>query len=427
MTTSYHPSLLILAKTVGFSYLETTEVLGVKNVAPASSDQSAESSTDLVEADGEPPPQEKELLEYLERVDPGQKPRKGLRDTQKEFAYHEDGYKNIASVFEHSNAQDIADYKDWYKQANADCVQLAEKLKAAGHLNDIPIDPVRLVIGVVAATSQGTLWEDNIELAANILITRKLPANQDLKLTEQNREKVMKIVNNDFSVLSTDKFGAFFESIIDPEATSNTVVVDTHAAAMWLGKRLGAQDPFFQKNRPQGARLAAIVRDYTKLAQKVGYSPQSVQAVTWSVWRKLPPGYESKFMQYEEESVHPEVSFFKALYPFLYAKLNPASKTSNWRWRFSRFNDILRPENMNKDEWDLVKDQYEELMPHHTPEEWRQAVQKFGKNLYQYYGFPKDAWDAFMKAYPNFGQGLEQVRRQNLAAMFDAIASRIKP
>lgn len=386
-------------------------------------------------ADGTNPPQEQELIQILDELTPVKKPRTKLNETQKPFAYQDQGLKNIASVWEHCDKNDIETYKDWYRQANADCHALAAELK-----NEIaainPPDPIRMIIGVVAATSQGTLWEENIALARNVIRSRDVSqfspdkggGEEKLKITPDNLGKVQRILAGDFTALQTDKFGAFFASIENPDLTANTVVVDTHAAGMWLGKRLGVQDPMMQQNRPEGARLAAMVRDYRKLAAKVGYTAQSVQAITWSVWRKLPPNYETKYMQYGEK--HPEVEMFKAFYPFLYTvlpnkKTGKVGKKANWRWRYDRFNDILRPPEMSKEEWDYVKDEYKHLMPHHTPAEFRQAVKKFGKDLYHYYGFPKDAWDAFIAKYPRFGGALEQVKHNGTAAMLEIAANRI--
>lgn len=433
----YNPSLLIMAKTLGFGYLNTTTILKVDNQgSPATSEE----EDGAAYAEGTPPPQEQELIQILDELSPVKKPRTKLNETQKPFAYQEEGLKNLAAVWEHCDKQDIETYKDWYKQANADCQALAVELKnEIAQIN--PPDPIRMIVGVVAATSQGTLWEENIALARSVIQGRDISKfkvkkagekiddeSGELKITDNNLAKVKRILAGDFTALETDKFGAFFASIEKPELTQNTVVVDTHAAGMWLGKRLGVQDPMMQQNRPEGARLAAMVRDYRKLAGKVGYSPQSVQAVTWSVWRKLPPNYETEYMKYDEK--HPEVEMFKAFYPFLYATLpNPKTgkqgKKANWRWRFSRFNDILRPPEMSKDEWDFVKDEYKHLMPHHSPKEWYDAVKKFGKNLDQYYGFPHDAWVAFIKQYPKFAGDLDQVKNTETAAVMEAAARRI--
>lgn len=518
MDTRYHPSLLIMAKTLPERerYLDTTKILQIaKNATPINATYSAYADTDGDLAEAEGPPEEEELLKILEEVDPVKKPRKSLRETQKKFAYETNGLKNLQLVWDHCDANDIEEYKDWYKKANADCKRLAKDLRKEIEIINPP-DPVRMVVGVVAATSQGTLWEENLNLASEVITTRdvsnfkvsKEGGDEDdsggyLKITKNNLEKVKSILAGDFSVLESDKFGAFFTSILDPHSTENTVVVDTHATGIWIGARLGVQDPLFQENKPAGARLAAIVRDYRKLAGSVGYTPQSVQAVTWSVWRKLPPGYKTKFMDYGEGK-HPEVVMFKAFYPFLYTtminkKTGLKGKKSNWRWRYTRFDDIMRPENMSdealwkkgylcqhkgswgkcgtqvvktrdgtwthvirkddretreagmeldqdhqakpgdepqrikerlgglmpKTDWELAKQMYHEMFPHHSPNEFIQVVKRYGRDLHEYYGFPEDAWKEFMEKYPNFGEGLDDVRDRNVAAMMESAARRI--
>ena len=438
MPRSYHPSLLIMAKELGFGYLDHTKILGT--------DQGVVAHATAADT-GEAPPQEQELLRILDELIPGKKPRKELRETQRPFAYQTEGYRNLETVWDYSTAADIETYRDWYHQANMDCQALVRDLSAEiKHID--PPDPLRMVIGVVAATSQGTLWEKNLAVARELIRSRDLsmftlkdtdgpPEDTDtepedttkekLFITKPNIDKVQRILNGDFSVLETDKFGAFFESILDPTLTQNTVVVDTHAAGIWLGERLGVQNPFFQKNKPEGARLAAIVRDYRKLAAKVNYSAQSIQAITWSVWRKLPPRYRTEYMRYIE-GPHPEVEMFKALYPFLYSALSregKINKKSTWRWRYKLNNELMRPEGLDDAAWKTIQQHYRDLRPHHTPAQWLKAVERYGSELWRYYKFPQYAWDAFLAKYPEFGQQLDRIRQASTASLLSQAAQRI--
>ena len=99
-------------------------------------------------------------------------------------------------------------------------------------------------MGVVAATSQGTLWEENIALAEFFLSngkTTKPAGYEKAKITKNNMSKVTRVMDGDFSAIDSSKFNRFFNSIMAPESTRDIVVIDTHMIGMWYGQRIGAQ------------------------------------------------------------------------------------------------------------------------------------------------------------------------------------------
>jgi hypothetical protein len=454
----YHPSLMIMAKNMGFGYLDTTDVLKVDNRGSATAGLVEAGPKKQREPPPPPPEVERHLMQTLDELVPLKGgPRKALKPSQRKWAYHDAGEKNLEVVWDACTNKDIEEFSDWYKKANDDCVKLTVELKPyIDKLN--PPDPLRMVIGVVAATSQGTVWEDNISLASDVIksvidptqfkVKKKKQdtdfAESALYITPDNLEKVKKILSGDFTTLQTDKFGAFFASIENPSLTENTVVVDTHAAGIWLGKRLGVKDPEFTRNRPSDVRLGKVVVDYRNLAKKVGYTPQSVQAITWSVWRRFPPQFKADYMFYDGGK-HPEVEMFQLLYPYLWAtKDDPGpgarDKKRNWRWDFTKFFDKSRPEEMPYNEWKLLQkrsksaeelermmspDEIEALVPHITPQEFAANVAQYGTDLWKFYGFPKNSWDAFLVDYPDFAEKLREIKNASVAAMFDCVADRI--
>lgn len=443
MNARYHPSLMIMAKTVGFSYLDTTNVYAVKKVGAKSSVMAAgeDDESELLKDPGMSQ-EEQDFIGLLNKLYPAKSPRTKLRDTQKDLVFKQEGLRNIESVWEHSSEKDKALYRDWYKQANADCVREVERLKA--HFAGAE-DPLKLYVAVVAATSQGTLWEENIQLASSIVADRSILDTFDLKqdkndaaesaapkITETNLARVREILDGNYKAVLTDKFGPFFESIIDPNKNADAVVVDSHMIGMWNGSRLGVMHKDFKV--PSDAGKVAIARDVARLAAKVGETPQSVQAITWSVWRQLPPGYRAGQMQHLWQDKQPEVEFFKALWPFVYP-IKPG-KRANWRYKpYKAGQDNPFVRELGKlgldDKSPLDQQSRETLLDFAVrrdiqADEWDALVAKYGTNLNKFYGIGDIVWKEFLDGNPKWRAYLEGGEASAQADVLDAVASIIQ-
>ena len=468
----YHPNLMIMYKTLGFGYADTTNVFRVQGGSGSggAAKIDADDEYDYIGAgagvSSDKPPTEQELLDILDELDPLEsgKQRGKLKDTQRETMEDADktdaGYKNILTVYDNCSNAEIQLYGDWYHQANADCKKIAAEIAPSLEALGIDADPVTVVVSMVAATSQGTLWEENLRMARDIIVARSLPKNivvtdgtdddegdegstkeKKFKITKQNLMNVQRILQGGKGVLQSNKFKTFEASIADPTRYENSVVVDTHAACIWIGKRLGVMSKEFTRFRPSGTRLALMVRDYRRASGSIGrVTPQALQAITWSVWRRLPPKFQTDFMRnlgtestVDPEKafrIHPEVILFKALYPYLYATVNPEAAKQTWRWKYDRFGKLSphdRPKGVSLEDWKKAKDLYEayDPRPHHTADEFMLAVHKFGPDMWRYYGFPKDAWDSFMRDHPRWADSLTEHQQSYVASMMDTVASRI--
>ncbi len=443
MNRRYHPNLLIMAKTVGFAYLDTTNVFAVKKVGAKSSVTAAdEDESDLLKDPGMSK-EEQEFIALLNKLYPAKNPRTTLRDTQKDLVFKQEGLRNLQSVWDHSNDADKAKYRDWYKQANADCVREAERL--ASHFKGAD-DPLKIYVAVVAATSQGTLWEENIQLASSIVEDRSILDTFEVKkdkedtaesaapkITKQNLNRVREILNGNYQVVLTDKFGPFFESIIDPNKNADSVVVDSHMIGMWNGSRLGVMHEDYKV--PSDAAKVAIARDVAKLAAKVGETPQSVQAITWSVWRQLPPGYRAGQMQHIWQDKQPEVEFFKALWPYVYP-IKPG-KRANWRYKpYKTGQDSPFVRELGKlglDKKSPLDQQTRETLLDFAvrrdiqADEWDALVAKYRTDLNKFYGIGDAVWREFLDGEPKWRAYLESGGADNTrAAMLEAIADIIQ-
>ena len=178
------------------------------------------------------------------------------------------GLHNILEVLAKATPEEVDYYREWYGIGHIEAAKLAAKYNR----------PLDLVCGVIAVLSQQTDWLTNLYLADRAL------ANdwKNVKNVYEARQKAYSlVVEGDFGAVSGPKIFPFFLSLLDPVEYQNEVVVDTHAFAIWTGIRTGSVsgiDPVRKQ----------IVEDYTEAGRLYGLSPQSVQAITWMLWRQYP-------------------------------------------------------------------------------------------------------------------------------------------
>lgn len=438
---SYHPSLMIMAKTIGWRYLETTDVVAVKRQVSAATGSvvRAADAPEFVENPAVMPMDQVEFRQLMDRMFPIKQPRKNLTDQQKSVMYRDHGMVNIQAVADHVSQEDIAEYKDWYRQAHEDCRAAVDELGSAMDPYR-QYDPLRVFIGVVAATSQRTLWENNVELAKQVVRAGAEKIGQHgLTLTDANLKKARQVLSGDFGAIDTDaKFGPFNNSILNPDATADVVVVDTHMIAMWLGKRLSVQSPEFEAQVPTDAGKTKVAVDTARVARKMGLTNQSAQAVLWSAWRKMPPGYSATDLAFRTDR-NPEWDLFQALYPYLSGKVwtykpyrthqdDPVIRDLGRRYR-----QKIR-EAPDKEAAETVKRQQDALYQAIkgrgvAPDEWDDLVQQYGTNLYRFYGIAKKSWDQFLAENPEWRARLSRtearVHDMSVARLLDVTADRI--
>jgi hypothetical protein len=452
---------MIMAKTVGWDYLASTEVEAVKRQVTAA----AVTADDKSEIE-EPPVQPLEQQEFMRLMDqlyPGEKPRKKLTDRQTTEIYRTGGLRNIQAVAKYVTSQDTERYRDWYRQAHEDCRKAAKGLVSV--LSKFQ-DPLRVFIGVVAATSQRTLWESNLELASQVIMAgAKKSIDYKLPITDDNLEKAGRILEGDFSAIESDaKFGPFNRSLLDPEATAEVIVVDTHMIGMWLGRRYSVQDPKFKSKALPDAGKTKVAVDTARVAREMGLTNQSAQAVLWSVWRKLPPGYHATELQFRDDR-NPEFDLFQALYPYIFHEEGRVwgykpyrthqddefVKDLKRRWRQIKPDEPRGPGRKLKEEDPVeyekqhklfVKERrkYQEIMRQVGaiedaiqgrgigPDEWDDLVGRYGTDLYRFYGISKKTWEQFMSDHPEWRARLSrsvESTGQMVADLLERAAGRI--
>ena len=184
---------------------------------------------------------------------------------------------------------DMYEGKEWYQRA----YDLAVRLM---HVYDLTLGQT---IGVIAALSPNNKWERNCQDAEALIKAHWL--GSDPKLVKvctfnKNKDKAIEILNLDSddedlgdkiqSILSGRKVVAFYRCI---SGFKDTVCVDGHAYAIWLGERVPTtKTPSISKTL-----YDTITRAYVNVAKDSHgicgevLTPAQVQAVTWVTYRRL--------------------------------------------------------------------------------------------------------------------------------------------
>ena len=193
----------------------------------------------------------------------------------------------IKGMLQLATAADIQQGKDWYQRA----YDLAVKLM---HTYDLTLGRC---VGVIAALSPNNKWERNCNDAEAMIKAWAHgadPTSVKVCTFNKNKEKAAAIINlpEDFTtedietILSGRKVVAFYRCIM---GFKDTVCVDGHAYAIWLGERV----PTTKTPSISATLYETITRAYVNTASVsfdlVGecLTPAQVQAVTWVTYRRL--------------------------------------------------------------------------------------------------------------------------------------------
>lgn len=178
----------------------------------------------------------------------------------------------IVDVWRQATVSELVEGMEWYRDAHALAVELS------------PNDPAQAA-GVLAALSPMMSWGQNVVLGVRAYTDGKASGALFSNVAKANR---ILAGERPEDVLGGDKVRAFYGAIADP--ASDAVVVDRHAFDIAVGRvtnnesrqalsRKGVYDSFAR----------AYVRAAKAIAAETGMdvSASQVQAVTWTVWRRL--------------------------------------------------------------------------------------------------------------------------------------------
>lgn len=178
----------------------------------------------------------------------------------------------IVDVWRQATVSELVEGMEWYRDAHA----LAVKLD--------PANPSQAA-GVIAALSPMMAWGQNVNLAVRAYADGKASGALFTNVAKANRILAGESAD---AVLGGDKVRAFWGVIADP--SSDAVVIDRHAFDIAVGRVTNNESRYALGRKGVYESFArAYVRAAKTIARETGMdvSASQVQAVTWTVWRRL--------------------------------------------------------------------------------------------------------------------------------------------
>ena len=178
-----------------------------------------------------------------------------------------EGYvQNVIDVWNSATNDQLSVGRNWYRTAH----QIADMMTDGD---------VEIGAGLLAALSPQTSWWLNIELASDAYDTGVPSRHVGDALSKANR--ILAGVDPVQVLPMQRKTGHFYRCILDP-ADAEAVCIDRHAHDVAVGQRYGDASRGLNAH----GRYNLIAEVYREAARRLGELPQTVQAVTWVVWRE---------------------------------------------------------------------------------------------------------------------------------------------
>ena len=188
--------------------------------------------------------------------------------------------RNILKVYRMATDDDVQAGIEWYARALREANAISRRLGL----------PVSTVVGVMAALSPNNRWERNKVDAFNLCsaYVRGLSLS-DFKVSTYFRMKVKAWTiledgltdDDDILVrLNGQKIRSFYSNIMGLDE----VTVDGHALNIARGYRVGLTDDDTNIGKRLYRDLQAA---YVRAAKRAGIKPHEMQAVTWTVWKRI--------------------------------------------------------------------------------------------------------------------------------------------
>lgn len=173
---------------------------------------------------------------------------------------------NILQVWRSANPRQIMEGRAWYPVAN----QLAEILGNGD---------THKGAGVIAALSANKRWELNVKLATEAFANGSARGHLGDAIAKANA--ILAGIDPETVLPMDRKTGHFYRCIVNP-SDPETVVLDRHAGMVALRTSPTEVESFLKAK----SRYAMLAECYREAARRLGELPNTVQAVTWVVWRE---------------------------------------------------------------------------------------------------------------------------------------------
>lgn len=179
-------------------------------------------------------------------------------------AQREQYVQNILSVWHSADARQMDEGRSWYRTAN----------KLASIIGE---GDVKMGAGIIAALSVQKSWDENLKLARRASAAGEASGHVADAMHKANA--ILNGVDPERVLPMSRKTGQFYRCIVNP-ADPDAICIDRHAHDIAVGERYG------DRNRGLTAkgRYELIAECYREAARRLHELPQTVQAVTWTVW-----------------------------------------------------------------------------------------------------------------------------------------------
>lgn len=168
----------------------------------------------------------------------------------------------------------------WYDDAFNYCKDLAARFNIS----------ISQVAGIIAAFSPQTGWQENKRFVLSFLISPNKIVKSEVQTDKAKKILTLKSESDIYHALSINdaawKTKAFFLNIANPTVLTD-VTIDRHAIAVCIQhptKTSALNESYSKMTLAQYRFFEAC---YVKAAVKLGILPQQLQAITWTVYRRL--------------------------------------------------------------------------------------------------------------------------------------------
>lgn len=178
---------------------------------------------------------------------------------------------NILRVYNLSTEADREEGHNWYTLAHQFALETGERY-------DIPVERV---CGVISALSPRNKWHRNLTDARNICSAfyQGIPLDQvKVSTFHSNRDKCQPILEGKpiDQIIKGPKTWAFYNNILDPSGPH--ITIDFHAANIC--------DWEHRSHSIRGAKYLRYQSYYLEAAKILSIHPSTLQAITWTTWRR---------------------------------------------------------------------------------------------------------------------------------------------
>lgn len=187
---------------------------------------------------------------------------------------------SILRFFHAATAGEVKEGLRWYLEANSYCKELSARFNL----------PVHVVAGIIAAYSPQTGWQENKRYTLSFLINPKVRHKSLVQDVKARTIAGLVCENEIYSALSVNdaawKTKAFFLNILNPDVVTS-VTIDRHAIAVSIqnpDKTEALSDAYGKLTKKQ---YEFFEQAYVTAARELDILPQQLQAITWTVYRRL--------------------------------------------------------------------------------------------------------------------------------------------